>query len=65
LLASGQAAWLRLPTHPTLSENVAIVADSGATTVIGHSCERDALNGLRRHIRRLRTDLATGDRLDL
>ena len=24
MLAAGQAAWLRLPTHPTLSENVAI-----------------------------------------
>lgn len=65
MLASGKAAWLRLPTHPTLSENVAIVADTGAATVIGHSCDRDALKGLHRHIRRLRTDLATGDHLDL
>ncbi len=26
MVAAGQAAWLRLPTHPTLSENVAIAA---------------------------------------
>ena len=65
MLAAGQAAWRRLPTHPTLSENVAIAAGSVAETVIGHSCDRAALDRLKRHIPRLRTDLATGDRLEL
>ena len=65
MLAGGRATWLRLPTHPTLPENVAIVASSAAGIVLGHSCERAALAQLKRHIPRLRADLATGDRLDL
>jgi hypothetical protein len=65
MLAAGQATWLRLPTHPTLSENIAIAADSSAKTVLGHSCERAALDRLKRHIPRLLADLATGDRLEL
>ncbi|MEP6998339.1 MAG: MBL fold metallo-hydrolase [Betaproteobacteria bacterium] len=65
MLAASQAAWLRLPTHPTLSENIAIATGSAAGTVIGHSCEREALERLQRHIPRLRTDLATGDRLEV
>jgi hypothetical protein len=48
-----------------LSENTAIVADSAAKTVLGHSCERAALDRLKRHIPRLRADLATGDWLEL
>jgi len=65
MLAAGQATWLRLPTHPTLSENTAIVAGSAAKIVLGHSCDREALEQLKRHIPRLRADLATGDRLEL
>jgi Cft2 family RNA processing exonuclease len=65
MLAGGQATWLRLPTHPTLSENIAIAASSAATIVLGHSCERAALEQLKRHIPRLRADLATDDRLEL
>jgi glyoxylase-like metal-dependent hydrolase (beta-lactamase superfamily II) len=65
MLAAGQATWLRLPTHPTLSENVAIASGSEAQTVIGHSCDRAALEQLKRHIPRLDADLATGDRLAL
>lgn len=65
MLAGGQAAWLRLPTHPTLPENIAIAASSAATIVLGHSCERAALEQLKRHIPRLRADLATGDRVEL
>lgn len=65
MVAAGQATWLRLPTHPTLSENVAIAAGTSAQTVLGHSCERAALEQLKRHIPRLRADLSTGDRLEL
>jgi len=65
MLAAGRATWLRLPTHPILSENVAIAAGCGAKTVLGHSCDRAALERLKRHIPRLRADLATGDRLEL
>ena len=65
MLAAGKADWLRLPTHPILSENVAIAAGSDARTVLGHSCDRAALERLKSHIPRLRADLATGDRLEL
>jgi hypothetical protein len=65
MLAAGDAAWLRLPTHPTLPENAAIVAATAAKTVIGHSCEPVALKRLQRHIPALRAELATGDRLEL
>ncbi|MGH8712553.1 MAG: MBL fold metallo-hydrolase [Casimicrobiaceae bacterium] len=65
MLESGQAAWIRLPTHPTLPENVAIAGGSEAAIVIGHSCDGAMLARLQRHIARLRVDLATGDRLEI
>ena len=65
MVTQGRAAWIRLPTHPTLSENVAMVAASAATTVLGHSCERAALVRLASHVPLLRTDVATGDSVDL
>jgi glyoxylase-like metal-dependent hydrolase (beta-lactamase superfamily II) len=65
MLAAGRADWLRLPTHPILSENAAIAAASNAKTVLGHSCDRAALERLKKHIPLLRADLGTGDRLML
>jgi hypothetical protein len=65
MIAAGRAAWIRLPTHPTLTENLAMVATSGATTVIGHSCDRAVLARLACYVPSLRTDLATGDYVDL
>ena len=65
MACDGCAAWIRLPTHPTLDENVAIVAASGAAMLIGHSCDDRTLATLARHLPALRTDLATGDSLEL
>jgi uncharacterized protein len=65
MLTEECAAWIRLPTHPTLSENVAMIVASAANTVLGHSCERPALTRLASHAPSLRTDLATGDYVDL
>jgi len=65
MLADGCAQWLRLPTYPTLPENVALVAGCGATTVLGHSCEQSVLDRLRRKMPSLRADVATGDRVDI
>ena len=65
MVARGQATWIRLPTHPTLPENLAIAAASDAGIVLGHSCERALLARLTRHLPRLRADVATGDGLDL
>ena len=65
MVEDGCAAWLRLPTHPTLPENVALVASARPVTVLGHSCDRAALARLARHIPQLLADAAIGDRLDL
>ncbi len=65
MVAENQATWIRLPTHPTLTENLDIAAASGASTVIGHSCDAAQLARLKLRLPRLRTELATGDRVDL
>jgi uncharacterized protein len=65
MVAEGRADWIRLPTHPTLTENQALATATSATTVLGHSCDRAVLERLARHVPRLRTDLATGDCIDL
>ena len=59
------ASWIRLPTHPTLEENIAIAAASGASTLLGHSCDPPVLAALARRLPRLRTDVATGDTLEV
>jgi hypothetical protein len=63
LLARQQASWIRLPTHPTLAENLSLVASSGAAKVIGHSCDKPTLGGLGSHVPQLDATLATGDRV--
>jgi len=65
MVAQGRASWIRLPTHPRLAENIALVAASGAATVIGHSCDRAVLERLKLHIPHLDATLATGDRVEL
>ena len=65
MVEEGLGAWIRLPTHPTLDENLALVSASRATTVLGHSSDRESLVRLARHIPSLRSDLATGDFVDL
>lgn len=61
----GLAGWIRLPTHPTRGENVALVAASKATRAIGHSCDAAMLVRLAAHIPALDATLATGDALEL
>ena len=65
MLAAGRADWLRLPTHPTLTENLALVAGSQATIVLGHSCEQTVLDRLQARMPSLRVDLATGHHIDI
>jgi len=65
MLAEGHAEHLRLPTHPTLPENIAMVHQSEARIVLGHSCERPDLERLARHIPSLRVDAVTGKSLEL
>jgi hypothetical protein len=62
---AGLADWIRLPTHPTLHENVAIVQATRARLVLGHSCDRATLTRLAAHMPQLRVDAATGDSLEI
>ena len=65
MVAEGFADWIRLPTHPTLDENVAMARAGDPSTLIGHSCDHRALSDLARHLPRLRSDLSTGDVLEI
>ena len=65
MLAEQRAQWIRLPTHPTRSENIALASRAGAATVIGHSCDAAALVRLESHLPQLRTGLATGGQVDV
>lgn len=60
-----RADWIRLPTHPTLAENRALAAASGAARVIGHSCDAAALARLGTAVPRLDASLRTGMVIDL
>lgn len=65
LYAADRAGWIRMPTHPTLSGNVAIWEGAGRPPALGHSCPPAALAELAPHIPSLRTDLRTGDSFTL
>jgi hypothetical protein len=65
MVAEGLGAWIRLPTHPTLRENCAVAAHTGARLVLGHSCEPAPLARLAQHLPALRVDLRTGDSVTL
>ena len=61
MVRDGLASWIRLPTHPTLPENVALCAAAAPRLVLGHSCDAAALARLARHVPNLRADAKTGD----
>jgi hypothetical protein len=65
MVSEGRAAWIRFPTHPTLSENRMIVESSNAKFVLGHSCEPGMLARLATHVAGLRADIATGAHIDV
>ncbi|WP_425291556.1 MBL fold metallo-hydrolase [Aminobacter anthyllidis] len=65
LQAAGRAGWIRMPTHPTLSGNLAIWEGAGRPMALGHSCLPDALQELAPHMPSLRTDLRTDDSFTL
>ena len=65
ILEDGRAQWLRLPTHPTLAENRALITACRPRLVVGHSAEPAAMQRLARCLPFLRADARTGDRLDL
>jgi len=65
MLADGVAAWIRLPTHPTATENATLGAATGASLLLGHSCDAPALQRLATLVPGLRTDVATGAVLEI
>jgi len=65
LYRSGRAAWIRMPTHPTLSGNMDIWRGAGMPQTLGHSCTLSALEELGHCITSLRTDVRTGQSLTL
>lgn len=60
LHTADRADWIRMPTHPTLSGNLAIWEGAGRPPALGHSCPSATLADLASHIPSLRTDLCTG-----
>lgn len=65
MLAAGEAEWLRFPTHPTLPENIAIAAASGAGRILAHSCNAATAALLAGDIPRLLTGLKPGDTIEI
>jgi hypothetical protein len=60
---AGRADCVRMPTHPTLSGNVAIWEKAGRPEALGHSCATDLLADLKSHIPSLRAQCRTGQRI--
>ncbi len=65
LHAAGKADWLRFPTHPTLPENTALAATSGADRVLAHSCDAATARNLAATIPNLVADLKPGDTIEI
>ncbi|WP_265517472.1 MBL fold metallo-hydrolase [Nitratireductor luteus] len=65
LVERARAAWIRLPTHPTLPENLALWEAAGRPAVLGHSCELDVLHQIRDHLPPLKTRFRTGQSFDV
>ncbi|WP_048645760.1 MBL fold metallo-hydrolase [Nitratireductor soli] len=60
LAEKGRADWIRMPTHPTLPENLALWEAAGRPAVLGHSCDRQVLDDLHEHLPALETAFRTG-----
>jgi len=60
LAAQGRADWIRMPTHPTLDENVALWEALGRPRALGHSCDAATLAALRGVLPALEADARTG-----
>ena len=65
LHANGQADWLRMPTHPTLAENNALIRQAKARIVLAHSGEYSSMPKLAASHSELNTKMYTGDSLTI
>lgn len=61
---AGGADWIRMPTHPTLSGNLAIWEGAGRPPALGHSCPAADLDALASHIPALMRPV-TGQRIEV
>ncbi|MFC5387546.1 MBL fold metallo-hydrolase [Aquamicrobium segne] len=59
----GRADWIRMPTHPTLSGNLAIWEGCGRPPVLGHSCGPEEIARLGETIPALQSKRRVGERL--
>ena len=57
---NARADWIRLPTHPTLDENIQIWSTCATPRVFGHSCSAADMVDLGQHITNLDTTVRTG-----
>ncbi len=60
-----QAYWGRFTTHPTFTEKRAKFAACAPRQILGHSCSADMLTLLARALPKFRSDLRTGDTIEV
>ena len=65
LFAAGRAAWIRLPTHPTLPDNLALLGACGARIAVPHSCSPDEMEQFRGQFPAVVRTLVTGQSFSL
>ncbi|MBD7991713.1 MBL fold metallo-hydrolase [Ochrobactrum sp. Sa2BUA5] len=65
LLEQGRATWIRLPTHPTQSENLALWQAVGKPMALGHSCTAEKLEELKPYLTSLDTTAMSGSQLSI
>lgn len=65
LAAAGRADWIRMPTHPTRDENIALWEALGKPAALGHSCDGAALAQLRASLPALDADARTGQTIEI
>lgn len=65
LLEQGRATWIRLPTHPTRSENLALWQAAGKPMALGHSCTSEKLEELKPYLTTLVTTAMSGSQLSI
>jgi glyoxylase-like metal-dependent hydrolase (beta-lactamase superfamily II) len=63
MLAQGRATWIRLPTHPTRSENLDLWQATGKPMALGHSCTTEKLEELKPALPSLVTTAMSGSQL--
>lgn len=65
LFKEGRATWIRMPTHPTLPDNLALLRDCAARIAIPHSCSVAEMEQLRAQSPDVVRTLTTGQSIQL